>query len=80
MELADRLRNPLAAIEGYIEVRDQIGDSAVVDKIAEHAGRIERMLDELRARELITYRTKRGCSSLEVAIPTQGIYSQLLPL
>ncbi len=54
--LADRLRNPLAAIKGFIELGDTLGDSTVVEKVSEHADRIERILDELRAQEIITYR------------------------
>ncbi len=58
-ELADRLRNPLAAILGYIEVRDQVGDSAVVEKVKENAKRIEAILDELEKREIETREVRR---------------------
>ncbi len=58
-ELADKLRNPLAIIKGYIEVRDEFEHEELIKKISEQANRIERILDELRVREFITYDMKK---------------------
>lgn len=57
--LADRLRNPLAIIKGYIEVRRAFSYDDFAKKIEEQAERIERILDELRAREIATYEMKK---------------------
>jgi len=57
--LADKLRNPLAIIKGYIEVKDDFNFEDFVKKIEEQANRIENILDKLRAREIATYEIKK---------------------
>ncbi|WP_202320139.1 PAS domain S-box protein [Archaeoglobus neptunius] len=57
--LADKLRNPLAIIKGYIEVRDEFEFDEFARKVEEQADRIEEILDELRAREIATYEMKK---------------------
>ncbi|MEM2586121.1 MAG: PAS domain S-box protein [Archaeoglobaceae archaeon] len=58
-DLADKLRNPIAAIEGYLEIKDEIGEGEVIRKIAELVQKIEIILDELRYREVGTYEMKK---------------------
>ncbi|MEM0302333.1 MAG: PAS domain S-box protein [Archaeoglobaceae archaeon] len=58
-ELADKLRNPLAVIKGYLEIRDEVPEEEVIKNIWEHANRIEKILDELRFKELATYQMKK---------------------
>lgn len=62
-ELADKLRNPLAIIKGYIEVREELDTEELISKISEQADRIEKILDELRVREFITYEMKKMLES-----------------
>ncbi|WP_202318486.1 PAS domain S-box protein [Archaeoglobus neptunius] len=58
--LADKLRNPVAIISGFIEIKDDIGCERVVKEIENHAGRIKEILDELRLQETLTYFILRG--------------------
>lgn len=57
--LADRLRNPLAIIKGYVEVREAFSYDEFATRIEHEANRIEEILDELRAREIATYELKK---------------------
>jgi len=57
--LADRLRNPLAIIKGYLEIRENFSYDDFARKVEEQASRIEAILDELRARETVTYEMKK---------------------
>ena len=59
-ELADRLRNPLAIIKGYLEIRGEVDDETVLENIKKQTDRIEGILDELRAREMVTYEMKKA--------------------
>jgi len=45
-EAADRLRNPLAAIIGAVEVKDMLGSERALQIIGEHARRIKEELDK----------------------------------
>ncbi|MCS7144650.1 MAG: PAS domain S-box protein [Archaeoglobaceae archaeon] len=58
-ELADKLRNPLAVIKGYLEIRDEVPEKDFIRNISEHADRIEKILDELRFKEFATYQMKK---------------------
>ncbi|MEM1593687.1 MAG: hypothetical protein QXI53_04960, partial [Archaeoglobaceae archaeon] len=58
-ELADRLRNPLAIMKGYIEIRKEVGDGEALDKVQMQIDRVERILDELRFREIATFELKK---------------------
>lgn len=58
-ELADRLRNPLAIMRGYIEIRKEIGDAEALNKIEQQVDRVEAILDELRYREIATFELKK---------------------
>uniref|UniRef100_A0A7C3MEP2 histidine kinase n=1 Tax=Archaeoglobus fulgidus TaxID=2234 RepID=A0A7C3MEP2_ARCFL len=58
--LADKLRNPLAIIKGYLEIRENFSYDDFARKIEEQASRIEAILDELREREIVTYEIKKS--------------------
>ncbi|MET1124134.1 MAG: PAS domain S-box protein [Archaeoglobaceae archaeon] len=58
-ELADRLFNPLAIMKGYMEIRDHISCDELLRKFEAEISRIESILNELRAREQITYEMKK---------------------
>jgi len=58
-ELADKLRNPLTVIKGYLEIKDEIPEGEFVKKLGEHVEKMERILDELRTREMATYELKK---------------------
>ncbi|MDI9642693.1 MAG: PAS domain S-box protein [Archaeoglobales archaeon] len=58
-ELADKLRNPLAVIKGYLEIKNEVSEEEFIDRIVEHVDKIEMILDELRYRELATYEMKK---------------------
>ena len=54
--LADKLRNPLAVIKGYLEIRDRLDDSkGIFREIELQTKRIESALDELASEEIKTY-------------------------
>ncbi|AAB90824.1 PAS domain S-box protein [Archaeoglobus fulgidus] len=57
--LADRLRNPLAIIKGYLEIRENFSFDEFAKRVEEQVCRIENILDELRAREIVTYEIKK---------------------
>uniref|UniRef100_A0A7J2TKJ1 histidine kinase n=1 Tax=Archaeoglobus fulgidus TaxID=2234 RepID=A0A7J2TKJ1_ARCFL len=57
--LADKLRNPLAVIKGYLEIKDEIGNEEIIEKISKEIDRMEKILDELRYRELATFELKK---------------------
>jgi len=52
---ADRLRNPLAAIMGSLELKEVLGEEKVLRIVGEQAKRIKTELDELRSEEIGTY-------------------------
>ncbi len=56
--LADKLRNPLAIIQGYLELKGELGEEKVYNEISRQVVRIRRILDELREKEKETYRLK----------------------
>ncbi|AEA46225.1 PAS domain S-box protein [Archaeoglobus veneficus] len=56
--LADRLRNPLAIMRGYMELRDEISTEKVLEMIDSQINRIHRILDDLRRREKRTFKLK----------------------
>lgn len=58
-ELADKLRNPLAVIKGYLEIKDEVPETEFIKNISDHADRIEKILDELRFKEFATYEMKK---------------------
>lgn len=58
-ELADKLRNPLAVIKGYFEIRNEVSEEEFIRKVSQHVEKMERILDELRAREMETYELKK---------------------
>ncbi|MEO0252364.1 MAG: PAS domain S-box protein [candidate division WOR-3 bacterium] len=64
-ELADKLRNPLAVIKGYLEIRNEVSETEFIKNISEHADRIERILDELRLKEFATYEMKKVLETRE---------------
>ncbi len=66
-ELADRLRNPLAIMKGYLEIRGDVGDSEALNKVQAQIERIERIVDELRFREIATFELKK-CSKIKIRV------------
>lgn len=56
--LADKLRNPLAIIQGYLELRDEFGEEIVFAEISKQVDRMMKILNELREKEKETYRLK----------------------
>ncbi|MEM2069843.1 MAG: PAS domain S-box protein [Archaeoglobaceae archaeon] len=57
--LADKLRNPLAIIMGLLEVREEVNFERILNEIEAQATKIEKILDELRMREILTYEMKK---------------------
>lgn len=53
---ADKLRNPLAVIISSIELKNELGVEKALEIIDEHAKKIEKNLNEMRAEEIRTYR------------------------
>ncbi len=58
--LADRLRNPVAIISGFLEIRDDIGHERTFREIEKQIERINRILDDLRLQETLTYFILKG--------------------
>ncbi|MBO8178944.1 MAG: PAS domain S-box protein [Archaeoglobus sp.] len=58
--LADRLRNPVAIISGYLEIREDIGYERTFKEIENQVERINKILDDLRLQETLTYFILRG--------------------
>jgi len=58
--LADKLRNPVAIISGFLEIRDDIGHERAFEEIEKQLERIKEILDELRLQETLTYFILRG--------------------
>ncbi len=57
--LADKLWNPLAILRGYLEVRDSVNLEELLRKVDAQVRRMERILSDLRAREVFTYEMKK---------------------
>ncbi|HID42195.1 MAG TPA: hypothetical protein EYP30_00190, partial [Archaeoglobaceae archaeon] len=53
---ADRLRNPLAAIIGAIELKEELGSEKIMEIVDEQAKKILEELNRLRKEELNTFR------------------------
>ncbi len=53
--LADRLRNPLAVIKGYLEIRDLVDKENIFIEIEKQVRRIEDTLEELASEEVRTH-------------------------
>lgn len=58
--LADRLRNPIAIISGFLEIRNDIGHERTFKEIEKQIERINRILDDLRLQETLTYFILKG--------------------
>lgn len=58
--LADRLRNPLAIMKGYMELRSEVSTDKVLEMIDVQINRIHRILDDLRRREKKTFKLKEA--------------------
>lgn len=59
-DLADRLRNPVAIISGFLEIKDDIGHERAMREIEKQVERIKNILDDLRLQETLTYFILRG--------------------
>ncbi len=59
-DLADRLRNPVAIISGFIEIKDDIGCERALKEIEKQVERIKGILDDLRLQETLTYFILKG--------------------
>jgi len=57
--IVDKLRNPLTAIVGYLEIREDIGYEKAFEGIKLQTERMKRVLDVLKKREKITYDLKK---------------------
>ncbi len=53
--LSDRLRNPLAIIKGFLEIRSELDEKHFFDTIEKQVERMEKILDELGEAETRTY-------------------------
>ncbi|WP_086975449.1 PAS domain S-box protein [Archaeoglobus fulgidus] len=58
--LADRLGNPVAIISGFLEIKDDIGYERAFREIENQIERINRILDDLRLQETLTYFILKG--------------------
>jgi len=56
--LADKLRNPLAIMRGYLDLRDEVSIEVTLKEISTQITRIQRLLDELRRMERKTFKLK----------------------
>lgn len=56
--LADKLRNPLAIVKGYLELEDEFGSSETLKIIADQTDRLHKILNDLRERETVTFQLK----------------------
>lgn len=61
---ADRLRNLLAVIKSYLELRDELGNDNTLQMIEEQTDKIEENLNELRNEELTTYQLTKNFETL----------------
>ncbi len=57
--LADKLRNPLAIIKGYLEIKKDVDQTKILAEIEKQVARIEEILNELRGEEMRTYHLKK---------------------
>ncbi len=57
--LSDKLRNPLAIIRGYLEIKDEIDKEKIFSEIEKQVTRLENAINELRREELKTYHLKK---------------------
>jgi len=57
--LADKLRNPLTIIKGFLEIRDDVGIERTLEVISKEIDRIQEILDELREKEKETFKLER---------------------
>ncbi len=57
--LSDKLRNPLAIIRGYLEIKDEIDKEKLFSEIEKQVIRLENAINELRKEELKTYHLKK---------------------
>ncbi len=56
--LADRLRNPLAIVRGYLDLRNEVSSEVILEEVETQITRIHKLLDELRKMERRTFRLK----------------------
>lgn len=56
--LADRLRNPLAIMQCFIDVNEDIGTEKTFKTLSEQIQRINKILEDLRKREIETFHLK----------------------
>ncbi len=59
-DLADKLRNPVAIISGFIEIKDDIGCERTLKEIEKQIERVKGILDDLRLQETLTYFILKG--------------------
>jgi len=62
--LADKLRNPLAIIKGFIEVKEDVGIDKTLKVISKEIGRMQEILDELREKERKTYKLEEKSTKM----------------
>lgn len=58
--LADRLRNPLAIMRGYVDVKEEIGGERAFKELSNQINRMNRILDNLRTKEEETIKLREN--------------------
>ncbi|MFO7966249.1 MAG: PAS domain-containing protein [Archaeoglobaceae archaeon] len=58
--LADRLRNPLAIMRGFVDVREDVGEEKTFKELTKQINRMNRILDNLRTKEEETFKLKQN--------------------
>ncbi|MFP4558193.1 MAG: PAS domain-containing protein [Archaeoglobaceae archaeon] len=58
--LADRLRNPLAIMRGFIDVKEDVGTDRTFREISKQINKMNRILDNLRIKEEETFRLRES--------------------
>ncbi len=58
--LADRLRNPLAIMRGFVDVKEDVGAERTFKELSNQINRMNRILDNLRTKEEETFKLKKN--------------------
>lgn len=58
--LADRLRNPLAIMRGFVDLKEDIGTERTFKELSNQINRMNRLLDNLRIREEETFKLREN--------------------
>ncbi len=58
--LADRLRNPLAIMRGFVDVKEDVGEERAFKELSSQINRMNRILDNLRTKEEETFKLRKN--------------------